>query len=403
MRYLFIFLIFFINVAKADVDINFSGFGTLGVILSDSSLHGFRLDVSRDNGIYSGDTGFKEGSLLGAQLELSLSDQWQFIGQFVYKDRTEQSFENSVELAFLRFNPSPAWSIRAGRMGLDLFMMTEYRNIGFAYPWTHPPTEFYGIIPNENLEGVDVTYTHTVNKHLLRTKIYYGKSDGVVATDYSITDTNIENIYGVSVEYELEHQLFRFNYTQATAIGSESAEIKYLQQQLLSIPSFIWPEAKFAASALTIDGLTFDYATLGYRFDNSTWLAQAEVAVIKSDGAAVDQVNNGYVYLARHFHPHTFYLGFSVTDSPYRSFAINQPEPFQPLAQIVEQSMNFFATKQQTYSMGWRWDFTENFSSKIQWDLTSVTKDRDTLWLNDFHPSESETINIFSANISFVF
>ena len=62
-------------------------------------------------------------------------------------------------------------------------MMTEYRNIGFVYSWKYVPTEFYGIVPNQNLDVIDLSYTLELNKNLLRLKSFFGKSDSIIVSD----------------------------------------------------------------------------------------------------------------------------------------------------------------------------------------------------------------------------
>lgn len=57
----------------------------------------------------------------------------------VGRDRLDNTFENSVEWAFLKGRLFPKLIVRAGRLGVDVFMLSEYRNIGFAYPWVRPP------------------------------------------------------------------------------------------------------------------------------------------------------------------------------------------------------------------------------------------------------------------------
>lgn len=74
---LFLFLLIFTSHVTANETENsklqFSGFATIGVVISDSDQYGYRKDVISDEAVYSGEVGFKQHSLLGLQANWSLS------------------------------------------------------------------------------------------------------------------------------------------------------------------------------------------------------------------------------------------------------------------------------------------------------------------------------------------
>jgi hypothetical protein len=48
--------------------------------------------------------------------------------------------------------------VRVGRTDLDVFLLTDSRNIGFAYPWVRPPIELYDLVPVTNSDGIGFSY-----------------------------------------------------------------------------------------------------------------------------------------------------------------------------------------------------------------------------------------------------
>ena len=62
-----IFLILITPLSFADNHVRFSGFGTLGVTLNDSSHYGYRNDISFDNAVFKVDIDFKTASLLAGE------------------------------------------------------------------------------------------------------------------------------------------------------------------------------------------------------------------------------------------------------------------------------------------------------------------------------------------------
>jgi hypothetical protein len=145
------------NFAWAAPDVRVSGFGTIGFVTTDSKDFGYRADFSKSGGVFKDEFDLAESTNLGIQLDIIASDQIDFVFQGIYRDQEDLDLGSALNLAFIRYAPTANWSFRLGRTAFDLFLLTEYRDIGYAYSWVHVPTEIYGVIPHRYLDGVDVT------------------------------------------------------------------------------------------------------------------------------------------------------------------------------------------------------------------------------------------------------
>lgn len=166
----------FAGWAHGEAAVRFSGFGSLGVIYNDSD----NLAFHRDYTTYSVGQGWSTAgdTLLGLQLNAEISGSFDAVAQMVFKDRVSNRLSDNLEWLFLRYRPNNNWAFRAGRLGLDLYMLTEYRDVGYAYSWVRPIPEFYNLISSiSRYEGADITYRRDLGELNFEAKLAFGETD----------------------------------------------------------------------------------------------------------------------------------------------------------------------------------------------------------------------------------
>jgi hypothetical protein len=261
--------------------LQFSGFATLGAVYSDSSHHGYRKDVSSDKGVYSGEIDLKQHSLLGLQTNWAISPSFDFVYQGVLRDLPEPSLDRYTTLAFLRYEMNTNWSFRVGRTAPDLFLLTEYRDVDFSYPWATAPNEIYGIIPYRSIDGVDVTYNQRVLGSVFKTKIFTGSSEAEISATSVVEEIKIEDLVGISLSLDHFNWIVQAKYTQATI--ANDAKTNQMGIDIISqVPDFLWPNADAFAQSLRLSGKQANYASVSAQYVWQDWLASAELARITS-------------------------------------------------------------------------------------------------------------------------
>ena len=81
---------------------------------------------------------------MGLQRNLNLGSTLSATTQVVARKRAAAApLSQAIEWAFLAFQPEPAWLLRLGRTSPDVFLYSDVRNHGVAYPWVRPSQEFY--------------------------------------------------------------------------------------------------------------------------------------------------------------------------------------------------------------------------------------------------------------------
>jgi hypothetical protein len=90
--------------------------------------------------------------------------------QWVARNHAGAFFEQNLEWAYLRWRPWNDLDLRVGRLGLDVFLLSDYRNVGYAYPWMRPPQEFYAPLFPYHLDGADIAQRFHLGEGFLTLK-----------------------------------------------------------------------------------------------------------------------------------------------------------------------------------------------------------------------------------------
>jgi hypothetical protein len=402
----------------SEPEIRVSGFGTIGFVSTDSEEFGYRADFSKSGGVFKNDIDFAESTNLGVQFDIIASEEIDFVVQGIYRDQQELKLDTVLNLAFVRYAPNANWSFRVGRTAFDLFLLTEYRDIGYAYSWAHVPSEIYGVIPHRYLDGADVTYRQPLGDYSFSAKLFYGKNEFAMNA-FSSPDSfafGMANISGVALDLQSVNWDVALNHTQLKFDTQEAESLVLGLKQLNElVPNFsaIWPSAASFADDIDLDNSKGTYTSVSgqYRFDNVTVVS--ELAKINTDSLAVQGVESGYLSGIYHRNSHNFFASIAFSDSEkFDLNGVNLPALEQvpggtDIYASTQVMLNYYSLNQNTVSVGWRWDFDENMSFKFQLDHTQIGAGGSTFWQP---PEEDESthnrtghVNTVFANVSFLF
>lgn len=425
IRILFPILLLLASVSNAKQPFEFSGFGTLGVVTTDSEHYGFRNSLAQTDGAFKDDIDFESTSVLGAQLDVSLHEQLDFSYQAVYRDQNNFSLDSASSLAFLRYSPTPQWSFRVGRTALDVFRLSEYRDIGFAYVWAIAPTEVYGLVPYRHLDGGDVTFSQPFDAATLRAKLFAGRSSSDLSSYRFDPELELDDAYGLSLSLEALDWNIEARYATVKAAGILDGQDALIAgiQELGEIPN-VWPNANLFARQLDYNNAEVRYASIGGNYFYRDWQFSTELSRTSSDSIILRNQHAGFFSVIKRFNNHAFHATFALTDAkPYDTSVQETDTSFLPAMvrdAVQEQvqaalngsdlSLHYYASSQRTFSVGWRWDIREYLALKVQLNRTYIESKGGNLWLSDISgvPSAEEafpkeTVNTLLTNLSFIF
>lgn len=396
-----------------------SGYGTIGYATDDRNNIAPIRDLTQrpHDGLATGAT-WKMDTRIGVQAEVRVSPEVELVSQFVLRDQASASVGRSFESAYVAWRPRAELDLRLGRLGYDAFLMSDTRNLGYAYAWVRPPTEFYGWIPIFSVNGVDAAYAGTHGDLHWRVKAQAGSSAVKVPMgsggvgggifDFKTNDLLSFTVSASSGPWRVKVGDSRFG------IANESAPMSPLHAGLDrlaagvagSFPA-IAAEAADLRANLSMAGARVRYSTLGFGYDDGRWLAQAEFGHSTATRQVIPQSNSFYFRLGRRFGDWTPYFGGSTVRPGKEARAARSDWSVLGLASGQNQALfvvNSSRMDQRTISAGVRWDFHDQAALKLQWDRTRVEPAGYGLW---YRPQAVDgvrsRINLLTVTLDFVF
>jgi hypothetical protein len=382
------------------------GFGSLGLIRSDSNKIGFYRNRTQTKEVNKS-LDITTDSRLGVQLDVDLTDSWHITSQFIARDHAGDFLEQNLDWAFLRWYPNEDTVVRAGRMGFDAFLLSDYRNVGFAYPWMRPPHEFYAIIPITHYDGIDIRKSLSLEHGLVSLKAYAGYTSTQLSEEYY--NTELEGpMAGANIVYETGSWRLRTGYTyirQVVDIDTRSLKLQIND----TTNNFLFPNLNQLAPLITFKDSNIHFMSLGTSYDDGTWLVHAEASYMDTEGQELFNPDTASAYLSigRRFSNVTLYSLYGVSHSFQTKTEIPDPRFPDPrlllIQQEVEERFNSQVINQQSLSIGLRWDFHPKAAFKAQWSHYWLGEDGDALWQRDVGVDTPENVNIMSFGIDFIF
>ena len=151
------------------VDMEFSGFGTLGGAISNKDYTYLRYI---DN-----DGTFNKDSLVGVQTDIIFTPQLSATvqGKFAPSKENDSKWDPSLTWAFLSYRPTNDWLIRVGKVRIPLYLNSQNMDVGVTYDAIRLPNEVYSLSPEDNALGIIVTKSFELETGELSADAFYGK------------------------------------------------------------------------------------------------------------------------------------------------------------------------------------------------------------------------------------
>ncbi len=398
--------------ADGSVDaLRLSGFGSLGVAHVDAPEGWvYRRELSQP--LNSSSTRLDLDSRLGLQVNYTPSSAFELVGQAILMRRASAAERTDlVEWAFAAYRPNADWTLRLGRVNMDIFLMSDHRSVGFAYPLARPPVEFYGQLPS-SLDGADATRVWNDGNAQWRAKLFSGRSK----LAFNGTDKlDLRSVLGGMVSREADGLLTRVSVVQ-TRLTFSSPSLQPLLAGLGGLSTLpvaeVATQANELRSRLTLENVKHTYVSFGARYDVGGWLLGGEL--MRVTGSVPVSFSAGYVSLGRRWGPATVFGVFSHISRG--SQPVDEPAWGATLAPLVgpagAQQAQFLGTtaalavnglspRQTTWALGTRWDLGDRLALKLQWDHIRVSASGSSLWGNA--SAQATRANVGSVVLDFIF
>lgn len=402
---LFLFATFAVWAADVAPVWTLNSFGTFDLSGTDTGDLEFRRDLSQSNGV-SRSWGVDPDSRLGLQLDVDFNRSFHAAVQWVARNHPGNFFEQNLDWAFLRWRPQIDLDLRVGRLGFDVFLLSDYRNVGYAYLWVRPPHEFYGSLPVYHFDGADIAKKFTLDQGYLTLKGFAGYASYQVPGGLSSTFDAASALAGGSLAYEGGNWRARVGYVYTQSTNEAPSELLFTTLDDPQVNA-VWPGARSLIRELSIKNTSVQYSSVGLAYDDGEWLAQGEAAYIHSDSNTFPTLVDGYVSLGRRFGKLTPYLLLGIAET--LDDQVKVPDLLLPVPELiglrntVDGLLNNNGIDQKSVSLGLRWDVYENIAIKAQWSHFWLGENGTQLWVEPASGPTPRNVNLWSLGVDFLF
>lgn len=375
--------------ARADGQPAFSlsGFGTLGAVRTDSNEEEFVRDLSQPRGAGKS-WNARVDSVLGVQANWRIAPQVEAVVQAVSRYRYDKTFAPELSWAFVKYEPTPSLSLRAGRLGTEFFMLADSRHVGYSYLTVRPPGDFFWHLPFYSIDGADVAMTWPLGEALLRGKLFYGQSNARLPLADRQWDIGGSPMAGGYLEFQHDAWLLRASY--ANIVFSSNLPIND------RLSRYLGPAAPEAAAFLATDGTRSRYYSLGAVYDSGPWQLQLMLNHIEQGSNVFESSDGGYALAGYRVGQLTPYVAYSWVRSRRGENTLGNP--------VVAKIMGDSHADQETVMLGARWDIAGNLALKAQWDGIRGAADSIFPYRNDPPGGRwSGKMDVFSLTMDFIF
>ena len=386
-----------------------SGFGTGALTYSDNG----HAEFARPNQASGSARDLRTGidSNLGLQADMPVNSWLSLTAQGLVRRDAEESWGAELSWAFAKARISDELSVRVGRVGLPIFMISDYRNVGYANTLLRPPAEVYSQVPFNSIDGLDVTWQHAFGDTSVTTQLAYGNvktpvSGGIHAKGKKIAALNVS----------AEHGPFtvRAGHARAELTIDDSASLNTLIAGLRAAGAgYRFSQLPTLANEIVADGKQAHFSSLGLAMDWNNIVIQSEFAKRKTK-TYINDTTSWYVmggYRIGKFLPYVSHANLKIDSAIVNTVPAACPAGYpaactptlQQLGAGVRRLPNTGVGQgeQSTNSVGFRWDFASSVALKVQLDHVKP-KNGNGLFIA-VQPGFKDSVNVGAVALDFVF
>jgi hypothetical protein len=165
-------------------------------------------------------------SNLGLQADITINNWLSLTGQGLVRKDAVDEYGAEATLAFAKAKVTDELSVRVGRLGSPIFLISEYRNVGYANTFIRPPQEMYSQVPFNGTDGIDAIWQHGFGPTSVTAQLSFGTNKNDIVGGQSM---RLKKLTSVNLVAEYGPFTARLGHTQgkATLEGSPTLEGLY--------------------------------------------------------------------------------------------------------------------------------------------------------------------------------
>lgn len=371
------------------------GFGTLGVARTNSDQAEFVRDLSQPDGVTNHWSG-KIDSLVGIQANFQVTEKLDAVAQVVSHYRYDKTFWPDLTWAFLKYDHDSNFSLRAGRLGTEFYMLADSRQVGYSYLTVRPPGDYYGALPFSYIEGTDLQMTTPLVDGLVRGKVYSGVSREKAPLADRQWDLDGSRMTGGHIDYLSGSWQWRLGYAQIRF--NHDLPLADLRDTLNTAG------AQAAASAISVEDKLSRFYSAGVAYDKGPLQVQLMLSETRHDSDIFENSRSGYLIAGYRIGEVTPFAGYSWVRSSPKMLSTGLPNvgALTVLNATLASTLADSHSDQHTTILGARWDFRRNTALKAQFDHVRGTPQSIFPYRGE-KPGFNGNLNVLSLTLDFIF
>lgn len=367
---------------------NISGFGSF-VARTTNEAAGYGAENTID--AINEDTSFNF-TRVGINITSAVSEQITFYSQLVARHE-DNSFQGNFDWAFAEYRLHDSLSFRAGKLKFPVGIVNEYVDLGYAYPWIQPPKTFYSssrLGPQalrQTYTGASFYLSQQVSEFTLSSDFFVGQVDLDIMSVRAMAGIELGLNYSdilfleasffrgkmkplhTDEESDPDHTIHIHDDT-GSGLTDHSATTEILFEQEHDY------DHNIVMANLMLDG-HHQAAVISMKVDWNSLLIYSEAAQVKMDLNEVD------ISFADDTDPHAYHemvenmvqeMAQSKVAYTTIGYRFGDWLPFVSFERL-EKGEDIVTDKQNTSTLGIRYDFTKNAAIKLE--LSEIEVDSD--------------------------
>ncbi|MES2163188.1 MAG: hypothetical protein V4476_18685 [Pseudomonadota bacterium] len=378
--------------AQDGMPITVSGFGTGALTMTNTDQAEFNR-VNQAAGVGK-DARPGVDSNLGIQATAKWSDTISFTAQgLVRKSGNNDQFGAELAWAFAKIKLNDDFSLRLGRIGLPVYMISDVRNVGYANTMLRPPNEVYRQVTADNADGGDITYQHSFGDTTVTAQAAIGRTKVRAPGNYYV---EFKPVISTQLVVENGPFTYRLGRSQANFGLFENASLSGLVAALNKVG------LTSVANEVKLTDIKGTFTSAGIAMDYNNIIGQAEYAKRKTESRLVQDTSSWYIMMGYRYGKFVPYIMHGdVKQDSIRNFA-SMPTTGPLAALTAGTNAAIKIGLQSTTAVGLRWDFYKSAAFKVQMDRIK-TRDGSGYFINPKPGFAGSSVNVYAAAIDFVF
>jgi hypothetical protein len=335
----------------------FSGFGTIGYVQTNTDLAQF-VSPGQSAGA-SKDGSFNPDSKIGGQVNAKANNVFSATVQAVSKYNSAGNWKPTIEWAFLKAQVTPELAVRAGRIGLPFYMVSDYLNVNYSNLWVRPPLDVYGQVSFSHFDGADAIYQTSLGSTTLTGQVFYGETN----TPAPVRIHSHQQM-GLNLTAEFDNGI-------TLRLGRAQGKITVDSTSLDGLIGIL-SQTPFASvgDELSVTKKSASFTGAGISYDHENFVGSAEFTKRKTESYISSTTGWSMTggYRLGKFTPYAVVSKLKVDSSNVNdTIPVGVPQ-LAALRAGVEGLLAGQNLAQKTDSIGVRWDAYKNVAVKAQYD-----------------------------------